>query len=76
MSETQAPPTELPAQEEVLFDQVGDRHPFAAFQPASQDQQQHLESRRGNHGAPSAMSPDMPEKQSKYSTRLTGAPPP
>jgi hypothetical protein len=49
IGETQAPSTELPAQEVVLFDQVGDRFPFAALQPADQDQQQHLEGRGIDH---------------------------
>ena len=34
IGETQPPPTQLPAQEAVLFDQVGARLPFAAFEPA------------------------------------------
>jgi hypothetical protein len=37
--QAQAPPTKLPAQEEVLFDQVGDRLPFSAFEPAGEDYQ-------------------------------------
>jgi hypothetical protein len=49
IGETQAPPTELPAQEAVLFNQVGERLPLAPFEPAGQGQQQHLEDRRGIH---------------------------
>jgi hypothetical protein len=47
--QAQAPPPELPAQEAVLFDQVGDRLPFSAFEPAGEDQQQHLEGRGIEH---------------------------
>jgi hypothetical protein len=47
IGETQPPPAQLPAQEAVFFDQVGDRLPFAALQPASQDQQ--LDGRGSDH---------------------------
>ena len=49
IGQTQTPPTQLPAQEAVLFDQVGERLPLAALQPAGQDQQQHLEGRGVDH---------------------------
>ena len=49
IGEAQAPPTQLPAQEAVFFDQIGDRLPLAALEPAGQDQQQHLEGRGGDH---------------------------
>jgi hypothetical protein len=47
--EPQTPPTELPAQEAVLFDQVGEHVPFAALEPTSQDQQQRLQGLGGDH---------------------------
>jgi hypothetical protein len=47
--QAQAPPTQLPAQETVLFDQVGERFPLAALQPTGQDQQEHLDGCRGDH---------------------------
>jgi hypothetical protein len=43
ISEAQAPPTQLPSQEAILFDQIGERLPLSAVQPAGQDHQQHLE---------------------------------
>jgi hypothetical protein len=43
------PPTQLPAQETVLFDQVGERLPLAALQLTGQDQQEHLDGCRGDH---------------------------
>jgi hypothetical protein len=39
ISEPQPSPTELPPEETVLFNQVGDRFPLAALQPAGQDHQ-------------------------------------
>lgn len=41
--QTQTPPTQLPAQEAVFFDQVGQRLPLPALEPAGQNQPQHLE---------------------------------
>ena len=49
ISQPQTPPTQLPAQEAVFFDQVGDRLPFAALEPTREDQQQHLDGRGGDH---------------------------
>jgi hypothetical protein len=51
IGETQPPPTQLPAQEAVFFDQVRDRLSFAALQPAGQDQQQHLGEPQGRSRA-------------------------
>jgi hypothetical protein len=45
----QTPPTQLAAQEAVLLDQIRERVPLAAFQPAGQGQQQHLEGGRVDH---------------------------
>jgi Integrase core domain len=47
--QAQAPSTQLPAQETVLFDQIGERLPLAALQPTGQDQQEHLDGCRGDH---------------------------
>lgn len=49
IGETQAPPTQLPAQEEIFFDQVGDHLSFAALELAGQDQQQHLDGCGADH---------------------------
>jgi hypothetical protein len=49
VGQTQPPATELPAQEAVLFDQVRQRLPRPALQPAGQHQQQHLEGRWVDH---------------------------
>ena len=49
IGQAQAPPTQLPAQEAILFDQIRERLPLPALQPAGQDQQQHLEGRDVDH---------------------------
>jgi len=50
IGQAQAPPTQLPPQEAVLFHQVRECFPLAALEPASHDQQQHLEDRGSDHG--------------------------
>jgi hypothetical protein len=49
IGEPQTPPTQLSPQDAILFDQVSDRRPFPAIQPASEDHQQHLERRGVDH---------------------------
>jgi hypothetical protein len=53
IGETQAPPTQLRAQDAILFHQVRERVPLLAIQPADQDREPYLESRHVDHGAES-----------------------
>jgi hypothetical protein len=47
----QAPPTQQRAQDAILFDQVRERVPLLAIQPADQDREPHLARRHVDHGA-------------------------
>ena len=49
IGQPQALPTQLPPEQTVLFDQLGQGLPLAALQPASQHHQQHLKGRGIDH---------------------------
>ena len=49
IGETQAPPTQLPPQEAILFDQIGERLPFSAIEPSGDGDEQQLETRDVDH---------------------------
>lgn len=51
IGEPQAPPTQLPPQHSILFDQVCQYLPLLAVQPTGDGQEQHAESRDVDHGA-------------------------
>jgi hypothetical protein len=51
VGQTQPTTPKLPAQEPVLFDQIGDRLPLPAVQAAGQHQEHHLERRGVDHKA-------------------------
>jgi hypothetical protein len=51
ISQPKSTAAELSTQESVLFDEVGQRLSFPAFQPTSQHQQHHLERRGVDHEA-------------------------
>ena len=51
IGQTQPPGPKLTSQEPVLFDQVGDRLPLPAIQPAGQHTQHHLQRRGVDHGS-------------------------
>ena len=50
VSQAQPPGPKLAPQEPVFFDQVGDRLPLPAVQPAGQHAQHHLQRRGVDHG--------------------------
>ena len=50
IGQAQAPPTQLPPQHPILFDQVRQYLPLLAVQPADNTQEQHAESRDVDHG--------------------------
>jgi hypothetical protein len=51
VAETQSTPAELATQGSVFFNQVGDRYPLPAIQPAGQYPQHHLQRRGIDHEA-------------------------
>jgi hypothetical protein len=53
VGQSKAPATQLPAQQPILFNQIGDRISLATLQPAGDDQQQHPQSRDVEHGCES-----------------------
>ena len=50
IGQAQAPPTQLPPQHPILFDQVRQHLPLLAVQPARDGQEQHAESGDVDHG--------------------------
>jgi hypothetical protein len=49
IGESKAPPTHLPPQDPILFDQVRQHFPFTAVQPAGDCEEQQSETRHVNH---------------------------
>ena len=49
IGEAQTPPTQLPPQEAILFDQIGERLPFSAIEPSGDGDEQQLETRDVDH---------------------------
>jgi len=47
--QSQAPPTDLPPEEAILFDQIGERLPLAVIEPSDDGQQQQPKDRHVDH---------------------------
>jgi hypothetical protein len=50
IGEAEAPPLQLASKDAILFQEIAERLPLPALQPAGEDDEQHLERRGVNHG--------------------------
>ena len=77
IGESEAPPTQLPPQESILFDQVRQHVPVLPVQPAGDREQQDLEGRDVDHVRQLTSDADLPlptrEAEAWDTTRVANA---
>ena len=63
IGETQAPPTQLPPQEAILFDQIGERLPLPMIEPTDEGQEQQPKDGHVDHERELISQPDETVRQ-------------